>query len=92
MTGSASAAFDWICIVTLHSVEHQARIQRGLIAEVNILVLGRNFEQSPAHQPQLGFGQFRQFAHDEKPMTFCCGCHVETRFLGQQTADRVENG
>lgn len=36
----------------------------GLVAQFNIPVLGRDFDQSPACQPRLGFGQLGQFVDD----------------------------
>jgi hypothetical protein len=51
-------------IVILHPVEHHRTIQRRLIAQFDVLVLCRDFEQALADEPQLGFGQLRQFVDD----------------------------
>ncbi len=37
--------------VILHAVEHHRAIQRGLVAQFNILVLRSDFDQTLAHQP-----------------------------------------
>jgi len=51
-------------IIILHAVWHHRAVQRGLVAQINILVLGGDFDQSPAHQPQFSLGQLGQFVDD----------------------------
>src|SRR5438046_514533 len=51
-------------IVILHAVEHHCAVQYCLVAEFDILVLRREFEQPLAHQPQFSFGQLGQFVDD----------------------------
>jgi hypothetical protein len=51
-------------IVFLHAVEHDRAVQRRLIADYYILVIGRQFEQPLPNRPQLCFSQFWQFIDD----------------------------
>jgi hypothetical protein len=51
-------------IVFLHAVEQGRAFERRLMAECNILVLGRQFEQALANRSQLSFGQLGQFIND----------------------------
>jgi hypothetical protein len=51
-------------IVFLQAVEHHRAFQRRLIAERNIVILGRQFEQTLANRSQLSLGQLGKFIYD----------------------------
>jgi len=44
-----------IGIVAFQAVEHHCAFERSPVAEVNILVLRGEFQQSLTHEPQLSF-------------------------------------
>jgi hypothetical protein len=51
-------------VVFLQAAEHHRAFQRRLIAELNILILGRQFEQTLANRSQLSLGQLGKFIDD----------------------------